>query len=126
MEPIHADTAGADIEALVLDVMLQASRDADEDLRAIVAEMQAQVAARRRQRELVCRLARERADLAAGEAAAIRDDVTDQLDALSELSELTSLRLQMAMDRRSKFIEALSNLLKKISDTEDSIVTNLK
>lgn len=38
----------------------------------------------------------------------------------------SSLRLQMAMDRRSKLIETLSNVLKKIGDTDSSIVGNLK
>lgn len=37
-----------------------------------------------------------------------------------------SRRLQMAMDRRSKLIGVLSNLLKKVSDTDSSIVANLK
>jgi hypothetical protein len=37
-----------------------------------------------------------------------------------------SLRLQALMDRRSKMIETLSNVLKKIGDTNASIVANLK
>jgi hypothetical protein len=36
---------------------------------------------------------------------------------MNELSEMTSLRLQMMMDRRSKFISTLSNIMKKISTT---------
>jgi hypothetical protein len=32
----------------------------------------------------------------------------------------------MTMDRRSKLIDTLSNVLKKISDTGDSVVQNLK
>jgi hypothetical protein len=44
----------------------------------------------------------------------------------SEMSETESLRLQMTMDRRSKLIETLSNVLKKSSDTGDSVVQNLK
>jgi hypothetical protein len=45
---------------------------------------------------------------------------------MSEMSEMTSLRLQMAMDRRSKFIESLSNIMKNISQTQDTLVQNLK
>ncbi len=48
------------------------------------------------------------------------------VDALGELSEEDMLRLQMTMDRESKLIETLSNILKKISDTADSITQNLK
>jgi len=49
-----------------------------------------------------------------------------QLDSLNELGETESLRLQMAMDRMSKMMSTLSNLLKKISDTAQSITQNLK
>jgi hypothetical protein len=49
-----------------------------------------------------------------------------ELDSLSEMGEMESLRLQMAMDRMSKLMSTLSNLLKKISDTAQSITQNLK
>jgi hypothetical protein len=52
--------------------------------------------------------------------------IRTQLDALSELGEVEALELQMEMDRRSKFIETLSNIMKKISTTADGIVQNLK
>jgi hypothetical protein len=58
--------------------------------------------------------------------AAVVDGLKDRLDSLNEVSEMASLRLQMAMDRRSKLIGTLSNVLKKISDTGDSVVQNLK
>ena len=57
---------------------------------------------------------------------AIRDGLKDQFDSQSEMSEMTSLRLQMAMDRRSKFMQTLSNIMKKISSTEDTLAQNLK
>lgn len=52
--------------------------------------------------------------------------VADSLDSLGELSETQSLMLQMAMDRQSKFMETLSNILREIADTDSSIVQNLK
>jgi hypothetical protein len=54
------------------------------------------------------------------------DAIKNQLDSMSELGETESLRLQMAMDRLSKLMAALSNLLKKISDTSDAIIDNMK
>lgn len=45
---------------------------------------------------------------------------------MSETGEMESLRLQMAMDRMSKMMSTLSNLLKKISDTASAITQNLK
>lgn len=49
-----------------------------------------------------------------------------RLDGMNEMSEMTSLRLQMTMDRRSKFISTLSQIMKKISSTSDTIVQNIK
>jgi hypothetical protein len=53
-------------------------------------------------------------------------DTKPSLDSMSEMGETESLRLQMAMDRLSKAMTTLSNLLKKVSDTASSIVQNLK
>ena len=43
-----------------------------------------------------------------------------------ELSEAQNLALQSALDRTSKSLEVLSNIMKKISDTADSLVQNIK
>ncbi len=47
-------------------------------------------------------------------------------DALNDLSSMDSIRLQMMMDRISKFEETLSNIMKKLGDTQASIIQNLK
>jgi hypothetical protein len=49
-----------------------------------------------------------------------------QPDIFADMSEMEQSRLQMAMDRRSKLIETLSNIMKKASETSESVVTNLK
>jgi hypothetical protein len=49
-----------------------------------------------------------------------------KLEGMGELSEMTSLRLQMTMDRRSKFISTLSQMMKKVSSTQDMLVQNIK
>lgn len=48
------------------------------------------------------------------------------LDSLSEMGEMEALRLQMAMDRMSKLMSTLSNLMKKASETSAGIIANLK
>lgn len=53
-------------------------------------------------------------------------NVATKLDSLSEMSEMQSLRLQMAMDRMAKFMSTLSNMVKKTSDTASAITQNLK
>ena len=54
------------------------------------------------------------------------DQMKSDLDSMSEMGEMESLRLQMAMDRLSKMMSTLSNLLKKASDTQQAITQNLK
>jgi hypothetical protein len=56
----------------------------------------------------------------------VQSQLQSNLDSMNEMSEMTSLRLQMAMDRRSKFVEALSNIMKKIDDTQSNILQNIK
>ncbi len=53
-------------------------------------------------------------------------DIKDKLDSVNEMGETESLRLQMAMDRISKMMSSLSNIMKKISDSESSIIQNMK
>ena len=57
---------------------------------------------------------------------AVPDELKGKLDGMNEMSEMTSLRLQMMMERRSKFISTLNNIMKKISTTQESLVQNLK
>ena len=54
------------------------------------------------------------------------DTLKKQLDSMSEMGETESLRLQMAMDRLSKMMSTLSNLLKKMNDTNAGITKNIK
>ena len=54
------------------------------------------------------------------------DEMKGKLDGMNEMSEMTSLRLQMTMDRRSKFISTLSQIMKKISTTQDTLTQNIK
>ena len=54
------------------------------------------------------------------------DKMKSDLDSMSEMGEMESLRLQMAMDRLNKMMSTLSNILKKISDTSQQITQNIK
>ena len=55
-----------------------------------------------------------------------RERVKTKLDSLSEMGEMESMRLQMAMDRLSKLMSTLSNMLKKASETAQAITQNIK
>ena len=54
------------------------------------------------------------------------EDMEHKMDTLSGLSEELSLKLQLLMDRRSKIIQTLSNILKKISQTSETLISNIK
>jgi len=60
------------------------------------------------------------------ELRSIGENLRSELDSLSDLGELEAMRLQLLMDRRSKAMTALSNLIKKIGETSSPIVHNLK
>ncbi len=92
-----------DIEAIAFLVMMQATQDAQSDLKNIMDGVKKANQQKQSQRA-----------------------AQNQKDAVSEMSEEESLRLQMTMDRRSKFIETLSNVEKKMAQTQDSVVQNLK
>jgi hypothetical protein len=162
-----------DIAEIVFLVMMQASKDAENDLRQIMAEAKAIAAAKQKLRELINPAGREFAAAAASNGktpasapcnipacraladGAMRlstmtaqtrhplrysvpgqmsyaqaqqelDKMKQDLDSMSELGETESLKLQMAMDRRSKAIEMLSNVMKKMDATSSAIVQNLK
>jgi len=165
---------GADFESMAFLVLMQAARDAEDELKEIMNEMKARNAAKRILREFTskvrCDIANstgqarpkfspsgigsERAyhhvllpvpdpcaengvrlietDLHEGRITevsileSIYDDLKGKLDSLSEMGEMESLRLQMTMDRRSKFISTLSNIMKRMSDTSQSIIQNMK
>lgn len=63
---------------------------------------------------------------AKGDVEAAKETVKANLDSMSEMGEMESLRLQMAMDRLSKMMNTLSNILKKMADTSSSIIQNIK
>jgi len=53
-------------------------------------------------------------------------DLKGKPDVMNGISEMMSLRLQIAMDRRSKVVETVSNIMKKISTAQDVLIQNIK
>src|SRR5215471_14272723 len=50
----------------------------------------------------------------------------DKLDALGDAGQLRQLRLQTYMDDLSIVAAMLSNVLRKVSETQDSLISNIK
>ena len=128
--------ANADIEALAFLVLMEASKSAQDDLKAIMEGVKeinrAKALLRENERskrpaaldfEAVLQLMLV---VYAKHMEAEAEDLLGKLDSMSEMGEMESLRLQMAMDRMSKMMSTLSNLLKKMSDTSSQLVQNIK
>jgi hypothetical protein len=52
--------------------------------------------------------------------------IQNSLDSLNDIGQAQQMKLQMLMDQRSKLIETMSNLMKSISDTNSTIIQNIK
>lgn len=61
-----------------------------------------------------------------GDLVRLGSTLKTSLGSLDEMGEAESLRLQQGADRLSKFMAALSNLEKKLNDTSQAVVANLK
>lgn len=133
--------SNVDIDALLQLVMAETVRDAEQELRDQLAQMhannhqkQAQRSAAQKMRQDQSALRDEtRAEFSSTQSGNSREElaiyvtrVSDGKDSLSDMSEMQQMRMQMYMDRRQKALEMLSNLLKKESDTSNSIIGNLK
>jgi len=56
----------------------------------------------------------------------VQDGIKIKQDSINELNKEQSLQMQKQMDRRSKMMESISNVMKKIADTQNSTIQNLK
>lgn len=119
--------------------VVEAAESAQEDVKAVMASvkainqekaaLRAALAARQKLAGRPCPkldCVTVTSDFTRADLDALVDKTKGDLDKLSELSEMQQIRLQMAMDRQSKMAQALSNILKKISDTSSGIVKNMK
>jgi hypothetical protein len=124
------ETGGVDIDALVQMVFVESVRQAEEDLRDAMAEVERSNAEKKALRDSKPALRQPPVALspAAGDVSAPALDAAgrEKVEALGESSEIESLRLQRAQDRYAKAAEVMSNVMKKMSDTHDQIIQNQK
>lgn len=150
---IYSITGEADIQALVFLVLMQATKSANEDIRAIMEKVKSDNEKKKKLREAKETLSKNQAislgqydsinlalikpiikqqvavnqsNISRQDIKSLAEKVSRDLDSMNEMSEMNSLRLQMAMDRLSKMQSSLSNILKKIDSTKNQIVQNLK
>ncbi|HSO36105.1 MAG TPA: hypothetical protein VLT33_26440 [Labilithrix sp.] len=146
---VLGNMAGADIEALAFLVLMEATKSAQDDLKAIMAEVKAINARKSALRAALAALTASRAsqkpcltldcldavpasaEFTKGDLEAVKQTLAPvpepQRDAkLSELHGQSQIRVQILEERRQKMSEALSRLMKKISDTSSSTTSNMK
>ncbi len=152
-----ANNNSSDIEAIAFLVLMQATKESQEDLKAIMDKVKAINESKQKLRTAESSLKNSQAAVSRAQldsfrllltktpavkpkpAAAnrmtpvTRQEINDmagkisqELKSLNEMNEMEALRLQMAMDRQSKTISTVSNLLKKVSQTADTVIQNLK
>ncbi len=130
-----------DIDQIVQMAMMQTARDSEQELHDEVVQMQAINQQKKAQREAKQKMhenqsvnrAAMQADSKPSRSRVARADLADYVvrisndkDSLDDVSEEQQLKMQMMMDRMQKALEVMSNLAKKESDTEKSIIGNLK
>ncbi len=134
LKDLGKEVAVGDIDALIFSMMQEAAREAREDLKIALEEMKDTHKKKDEARKALTRLKSAKAYCTRNncQVMSVRDlsdkelQVKNQLDSLSEIGEMESMRMQMAMDRLSKMMSTLSNLLKKASETASGITQNLK
>jgi hypothetical protein len=119
------------LEGLIAATMQVVATEQLRDVHVHMAAVQARLAARQQLSHLASQVIQERTQHPAQDAyAALVEEaqqaLTQQLTTMNELSDSDSVRLQEAMDRHSRMMTTLSNILKKLNDTAAAISQNLK
>lgn len=119
-----------DIMAMALLAMTQSAKSAREDLKAIMDGVRS-VSEQKAELRRVLGNKRDDSALAIDPDLLLRLVATAQVDDIAlavsdDLSDMQSLRLQMHMDRVAKMMAMLSNLMKKLADTQQTLVDNIK
>ena len=130
--------ASTDIDALCFLVMMEAAKDASDDLRALtnqIDETNKQKQALRAQMDaLKAQQGKLKGQIANAQSKPPSSEqidqkiaqLNDQKDSLDDLSQQDQLKLQQEMDKKSQLEEMISNLMKAQSDTQDTLARSLK
>ena len=126
-----------DIQALVLIVLMEATNDQDNDLQQIMNEMQQQAAAKqflRNQLEAISNAVAQNSAVSNAQStptpkatlSPLQQSLQGKLDNLNDVSQMSQLALQQEMSERAQFMQIISNIMKAIQSTQNSILQNLK
>lgn len=99
-----------DIEGIIVLIMIQATKDADADLKKMVIE--------------ISRRNNQKKESVSNSGTANKNGL--KKESQDDITEVQNLKLQMIMDRKSDMAEEVSNVMKKISGAQQNIINSLK
>jgi hypothetical protein len=122
-----------DIMAMCFIVMMDAAKSAREDLKSIMEGVKAINAQKAALRKALEEANQSATDCASDsncsgkmDADARKEALQSKLDSEDQIGETMSNRMQMAQEHREKLMKIASDLLKKMSDTDSTILQNMK
>lgn len=162
--------ANADVDALVLLVMMESSKEVYKDIKSMMEQMEQNRKRKDSIRNALQLLAKREAEnkempryefdslsklktktavkagpiqasqqrlnpnnttartekISKAQATQLRKELTDKLDSISEMGKEDQLQLQRMMERKNQLESLISNNMKKISDSQNSIIQNMK
>lgn len=125
---VLSNLQSSDIEALCFLVLMEASKDSREDLKSIMAETKEVNKEKQSMRNQKRNFTKSKNDSSKPNLSMQTKNLKNQNEKADQMNndDESSLRLQMVMDRRSKILSALSNIMNKISKSQEQIISNLK
>ena len=101
-----------DIEGITVLILVQASKEADADLKLVVLGMSRRNGQKQQQKTTMQTIS--------------VNSVENKNGSVEEINEMQNLQLQMIMERKRRMAEEISNVMKNISGTQQNIINNLK
>jgi hypothetical protein len=116
----------ADIDALVVLVMMEASKDSQEELKSVMMEMKRKNAEKKNVSQPVITKQRQPTpDSLVNDKTRLRNKPAANDITMDSGQQLQS-RMDKMVDRRARTNDMISTIMKKISDTQNQIIQNLK
>ncbi len=118
-----------DIDALMTLIMFQTNKDAEQDLKGMMASIQADNKKKKALRDENSTLKSQQGRLDSINKAKLRaknDKGKDQKDGMSDMSQQYQFKMQKLMVQRNQLQSMISNLMKKIGDVQQQTISNLK
>jgi rubrerythrin len=109
---ILKDLSNNDIEGITVLIMVQASKDADADLKLMVLGMNRRIEQKQQEPATIQTVSENNAG--------------NKTRSIEEIHDMQNSKLRMIMERKSRMAEEINDLMKKISGNQQNIINDLK